>query len=249
MPRIRRLKLSNNYINEIDQGTFHHLENLGKLWKIVNYNLILYNSSILTLVEANFLKQAAGKVWKVFQNLMLHNCNNFLQIEISSLSTTKNKFLLQNQTRLILPWKYLTFTNSKVVTIWKAFIFRTSLFGPQQISSASQPQFQTQQKVENSGLVLQPPAKHQWSLQQSSFTGESGSWSQLSSLHQWHCVLQFSRNTNIDIVLQQPVSSIRISFQTSGKIEWTSSELQFPVPSIRGSAPEQHRSPHSQPWS
>ena len=31
MPRIRRLKLSNNYINEIDQGTFHHLENLGKL--------------------------------------------------------------------------------------------------------------------------------------------------------------------------------------------------------------------------
>ena len=35
MPRIRRLKLSNNYINEIDQGAFHHLQHLGKFGKIV----------------------------------------------------------------------------------------------------------------------------------------------------------------------------------------------------------------------
>ena len=35
MPRIRRLKLSNNYINEIDQGAFHHLQHLGKFGKMV----------------------------------------------------------------------------------------------------------------------------------------------------------------------------------------------------------------------
>ena len=29
MPRIRRLKLSNNYINEIDLGALHNLQDLG----------------------------------------------------------------------------------------------------------------------------------------------------------------------------------------------------------------------------
>ena len=34
MPRIKRLKLSNNYINEIDRGALDHLEELGKLKKL-----------------------------------------------------------------------------------------------------------------------------------------------------------------------------------------------------------------------